>query len=92
MFTFQNGLDRKDVIFVACVAGVRRGRKEKRRAREAREDQTREFLLPPTGVPSPSRAHFDFPPILRPATQAMIFIVVLTTLKERKELSVEVKN
>ena len=27
---------------VACVAGVRRGRKEERRAREAREDRTRE--------------------------------------------------
>ena len=25
---------------VACVAGVRRGRKEERRAREAREDRT----------------------------------------------------
>ena len=27
---------------LACVAGVRRGRKEERRAREAREDRTRE--------------------------------------------------
>ena len=27
---------------LACVAGVRRGRKEERRAREAREDRTQE--------------------------------------------------
>ena len=27
---------------LACVAGVRRGRKEERRVREAREDRTRE--------------------------------------------------
>ena len=27
---------------LACVAGVQRGRKEERRAREAREDRTRE--------------------------------------------------
>ena len=27
---------------IACVAGVRRGRKEERRAREAREDRMRE--------------------------------------------------
>ena len=27
---------------IACVAGVRRGRKEERRAREVREDRTRE--------------------------------------------------
>ena len=51
---------------LACVAGVRRGRKEERRAREAREDRTREDR-----IPSPSsRAHFDFPHFLRPATQA----------------------
>ena len=55
---------------VACVAGVRRGRKEERRAREAREDRTREDR-----VPSPSRAHFDFPPFLRPATQASLQVV-----------------
>ena len=48
---------------VACVAGVRRGGKGKTHAREAREDRTREDR-----VPSPSRAHFDFP--TRPATQA----------------------
>ena len=45
---------------VACVAGVRRGRKEERRAREAREDRT----LEDPSVPSPSRVHFDFPPFL----------------------------
>ena len=37
-------------------AGVRRGGKEERRAHDAREDRTREDR-----VPSPSRAHFDFP-------------------------------
>ena len=47
---------------LACVAGVRRGKKEERRAREAREDRTRDA--------SPSRAHFDFLPFLRPAMQA----------------------
>ena len=40
-----------------------KGRKGARRTREVREDQTWE-------VPSPSRAHFDFPLFLRPATQA----------------------
>ena len=30
------------LIQIACVAGVRRGRKEERRVREAREDRTRE--------------------------------------------------
>ena len=46
-------------------AGVRKGGKGERRAREAREDRTRK-----------DRAHFDFPlspglpPFLRPATQA----------------------
>ena len=36
---------RLNILFtfmVACVAGVRRGRKEERRAREAREDWTEE--------------------------------------------------
>ena len=32
-------------VLLACVAGVGRGRKEERRAREGRED--RKFLLPP---------------------------------------------
>ena len=50
------------------MAGVRRGgkdeirgerRKKERRAREAREDRT-----------PPSCAHFDSPPLIRPATQA----------------------
>ena len=45
---------------LAYVAGVGRGRKEERRAREGREDRA-----------SPSGAHFDFPSFLRPATQAM---------------------
>ena len=62
---------RNSVVKVACVAGVRRGGKGKRprEAREAREDGTREDR---GGGPSPSRAHFDFPPSLslRPATQA----------------------
>ena len=35
------------------------GGKKERRACEAREDGTREDY-----VPSPSRAHFDFPPVL----------------------------
>ena len=47
---------------LACVAGVRRGRKEERRSREARTRDDR--------IPSPSRTHFDFPHFLRPATQA----------------------
>ena len=40
-----------ETIEVACVAGVRRGRKGERRASEAQEDRTREdrapYLLPP---------------------------------------------
>ena len=43
---------------IACVAGVRRGGKGKRRAHEARE-QTRE-----------DRAHFDFPHSLSTACHA----------------------
>ena len=54
-------------LLVACVAGVRRGVKGERRAREAREGRTREDR-----VPSPSRAHFDFPPFLRPVTHAIL--------------------
>ena len=53
------------VPILACVVSVRRGGKGKRRAL-AREDRTREDR-----VPSPSRAHFDFPPFLRPATRAI---------------------
>ena len=49
---------------VACVAGVRRGGKRERWARKAREDRGS------YRGPSPSRAHFDFPSFLRPATQA----------------------
>ena len=48
------------------MTGVRRGGKGERRAREAREDRTREDR----GVPSPSRAHFDFPPSLSTACLA----------------------
>ena len=57
---------------IACVAGVRRGRKEERRAREARENRTREdrSRVPSPSRSSPSRAHCNFPPFLRPATQA----------------------
>ena len=61
---------------IAYVAGVRRGRKEERRAREAREDRTREDR----GRASPSRAHFDFSPFLRPATQASELIVSVLPL------------
>ena len=39
--------------------------KVERRAREAREDRTREY-----------RAHFDFLPCLRAATQAIIKLIV----------------
>ena len=46
------------------MAGVRRGGAGK--AREAREDRTREDR---SRGPSPSCARFDSPPILRPATQ-----------------------
>ena len=52
-----------------CVAGVQTGGKGERRAREAREDRTREDRGRDR-VPSSSRAHFDLPPFLRPATQA----------------------
>ena len=54
-------LQRKKRLTASCVAGVRRGGKVKRRAREAWEDR----------VPSPSRAHFDRPAslLLRPATR-----------------------
>ena len=63
---------------LACVAGVRRGGKGERRASEVREDRTREDC---GRGPSPSLAHFDFPPslsttflppFLRPATQARL--------------------
>ena len=45
---------------IACVAGVRRGRKE--------EDER----VKHEKIASPSRVHFDFPPFLRPATQATL--------------------
>ena len=45
---------------LACVASVWRRGKGESRAREEREDGTRE-----------DRPHFDFPPFLRPATQAI---------------------
>ena len=47
------------------MAGVRR--RGTRKAREARKDRTREDR---GRVPSPSCARFDFPPFVRPATQA----------------------
>ena len=46
------------LTLLACVAGVRRGGKGERRARQAREDRT------------PRRAHFDFPPYLSTACHA----------------------
>ena len=46
------------LLNIACVAGVQRGGKRERRAREASEDRMREDR---GRVPSPSRAHFDFP-------------------------------
>ena len=58
---------------LACVTDVRRGRKEEKQAREARErrsDAGGSRYVPSPSRPSPSRAHFDFPPFLRPATQA----------------------
>ena len=49
------------LTLLACVTGVRRGGKGERRARETLEDRTRE-----------DRAHCDFPPFLRTATQAIV--------------------
>ena len=34
------------------------------------EKKTKNTIASLQAVPSPSRAHFDFPPLLRPATQA----------------------
>ena len=51
------------------MAGVRTGGKGKRRARKAAEDRTRDAR---GRGPSPFRAHFDFPPLLRPVTQATL--------------------
>ena len=59
---------------LACMAGVQRRGKGERRAREAREDRTREDRGRDR-VPSPSRAHFDFAPFLRPATQATYHVL-----------------
>ena len=56
------------------MAGVQRRGKGERRAREAREDRTREDRGRDR-VPSPSRAHFDFAPFLRPATQATYHVL-----------------
>ena len=46
------------------MAGGRTGEKGERRARKAGEDRGRGL--------SPFRAHFDFHPLLRPATQATL--------------------
>ena len=83
LFFFRDGEKRGRLIAgylrgylqVISVAGVRRGGKGQRRTRETREDRTWEDR-----VPSPSRAHFDLPPFLRPATQA-----IPTSLNAQKE-------
>ena len=72
--------------FLACVAGVRRGRKEENRAREAREDRTRRS---PSRA-SPSRAHFDFPPFLRPATQAIRFPKTIFQFRRHIQMIIEI--
>ena len=50
---------------VACVAGVRRGRKEKDQSGfyvRLLDEKNKENNSVLAGVPSPSQAHFDFPP------------------------------
>ena len=61
----------------ACMAGVRRGGKGERQAHEAWEDRMRED----------HGAHFDFPPLLRPVTQA-VFIFPLLILYILTKISI----
>ena len=60
--------------FVARVSGVQKGRERERKKREAREDP---FFL----QRSFSGDHFDFPALLRAATQAREFVKVIPNLR-----------